>query len=111
MNNIINEVEELKELIINSDEYKEYKKYNDLLESNKEVKELVNKYTNMQKEIVLLESKKEDTSDKEKSLELLFSELNEISDYKNYLESSKNLNKLITNIQNKFQEFFDSLVS
>ena len=53
MNNILSEVEELRDLIINTDEYKEYKKYNDLLEKNKEVKELINKYTSMQKELLL----------------------------------------------------------
>ena len=110
MNNIINEVEELKELIIDSKEYKEYKKYDDILENNKEVKELVNKYTSMQKEIVLLESKNIDASDKEKELDQLYEELNNIDEYKKYIESSKKLNKLITNIQNKFQEFFDSLM-
>jgi len=111
MNSIINEVEELKELIINSDEYKEYKKYEELLDTNSRVKELVNKYTSMQKEIVLLESKNNDTSDKEKELDLLYSELTSIDEYNKYLDSSKKLNELITNIQNNFQEFFDSLVS
>ena len=110
MNNIINEVEELKELIINSNEYKEYKKYEDLLEDNKEVKDLVNKYTSLQKEIVLLEHKNQDTLDKEKELDLLYSELTSIDDYNKYIESSKKLNELITNIQKRFQEFFDSLM-
>lgn len=111
MNSIINEVEELKELIINSKEFKEYKKYEELLDTNSRVKELVNKYTSMQKEIVLLESKNNDTSDKEKELNLLYSELTSIDEYNKYLDSSKKLNELITNIQKNFQEFFDSLVS
>lgn len=110
MNNIINEVEELKELILNSDEYKEYKKYEDLLEDNKEVKDLVNKYTSLQKEIVLLEHKNQDTLDKEQELDLFYSELTSIDDYNKYIESSKKLNELITNIQKRFQEFFDSLM-
>ncbi|MBO5529870.1 MAG: YlbF family regulator [Bacilli bacterium] len=111
MNSIINEVEELKELIINSKEFKAYKKYEELLDTNSRVKELVNKYTSMQKEIVLLESKNNDTSDKEKELDLLYSELTSIDEYNKYLDSSKKLNELITNIQKNFQEFFDSLVS
>lgn len=111
MNNIISEVEELKELIINSDEYKEYKKYEDLLDSNKEIKELINKYTSLQKEVVLLETKNKDTLDKEKELDLLYSELTSIDEYNKYLDSSKKLNELITKIQKNFQEFFDSLVS
>ena len=111
MNSIINEVEELKELIINSKEFKAYKKYEELLDTNSRVKELVNKYTSMQKEIVLLESKNNDTSDKEKELDLLYSGLTSIDEYNKYLDSSKKLNELITNIQKNFQEFFDSLVS
>ena len=110
MNNILSEVEELKELIINSEEYKEYKKYEDLLEDNKEVKDLVNKYTSLQKEIVLLEHKNQDTLDKEKELDLFYSELTSIDDYNKYIESSKKLNELITSIQKRFQEFFDSLM-
>ena len=110
MNNILSEVEELRDLIINTDEYKEYKKYNDLLEKNKEVKELINKYTSMQKELVLLESKNEDISDREKELDLIYSELNSIDEYNKYIKSSKNLNELITKIQKNFQEYFDSLV-
>ena len=110
MNNILSEVEELRNLIINTDEYKDYKKYNDLLEKNREVKELINKYTSFQKELVLLESKNEDISDKEKELDLIYSELNSIDDYNKYIESSKKLNNLITKIQKNFQEYFDSLV-
>ena len=110
MNNILSEVEELRNLIINTDEYKDYKKYNDLLEKNREVKELINKYTSLQKELVLLESKNEDISDKEKELDLIYSELNSIDDYNKYIESSKKLNNLITKIQKNFQEYFDSLV-
>lgn len=110
MNNVLKEVDELKELIIDSKEYKDYKKYNDLLENNKEVKDLVNKYTSMQKEIVLLESKKEDITFKEQELDLLYEKLISIDDYKKYIDSSKKLNELITNIQNNFQEFFDSLM-
>ena len=110
MNNILSEVEELRNLIINTDEYKDYKKYNDLLEKNREVKELINKYTSLQKELVSLESKNEDISDKEKELDLIYSELNSIDDYNKSIESSKKLNNLITKIQKNFQEYFDSLV-
>lgn len=111
MNNIITEVEELKELIINSIEYKDYKKYEKLLDSNLKVKELVNKYTSIQKEIVLLESKNKDTFDKERELDIIYSDLISIDEYNKYLDSSKRLNELITSIQNNFQEFFDNLVS
>ncbi len=111
MNSIINEVEDLKELIINSSEYKEYKEYEKLLDSNPKIRELVNKYISMQKEIVLLENKNKYTLDKEKEIDFIYGELINIEEYNKYLESSKKLNELITNIQKNFQEFFDSLVS
>lgn len=104
MNNILEEVEELKELIIDTKEYKDYKKNLDLLENNKEINDLIKKITTKQKEVV-----RNNTNSKE--LDDLYEELNNIELYKNYIESSKKLNILITNIQNNFQEYFDSLVS
>ena len=110
MNNIISEVEELKELIINSDEYKDYKKYNDILEKDEEINSLIKDITILQKEIVKLKSKKIDVSIKEQELDNLYIKLNNNKNYELYIKSSKKLNELITNIQKNFQEFFDSLV-
>ncbi len=111
MINILDEVNELKELILNSSEYKNYKNYLELLEENKEIKKIVNDITRLQKEIVRLEHSNSDTKLKEKELGNLYLKLNNYDIYNNYIEASIVLNELITNIQNNFQEFFDNLVS
>ena len=37
--------------------------------------------------------------------------LNNIEDYIKYIEASKNLNILITNIQKNFEDYFNSLIN
>lgn len=111
MNNILNEVNDLKKMILNSKEYIDYNNNLKLVENNKEINNIVLNITNLQKEIVKLEHKKLNAKSKEIELEELYVKLNEYDTYREYIESSKNLNKLITNIQTNFQEFFDSLVS
>lgn len=106
MNNVLEDVNELKEIIFNSKEYKEYKKYLDALENNDEVNKLIKKITTLQKKVV----RNEDLN-KEKELEELYNELNSINVYKKYIESSKRLNKILTEVQMNFNDFFNRLVS
>ena len=111
MNNIINDVEELKELVIDSDEYKEYIKNKELLDNNSDVKELINKITSLQKDIVNKKYKKIDVKDNNKELDSLYETLYSIKEYNDYISSSKKLNILITDIQKRFNIYFDSLVT
>ena len=111
MNNIIDEVNELKDLILDSEEYINYKKNLELIESNDEINELINKITDLQKEIVRLKHSKKNTTEKEKELDELYVKLDKYEIYLDYIDSSKKLNELLTKIQSNFQEFFDSLVS
>ena len=111
MNNILKDIEELKNDIINSNEYKEYDKYLKELENNKEIKELINKITKLQKEVVKLEFNNNDASITEKELDSLFDKLNSYDIYKKYITSSKKLNKMITEIQKKNEKYFNSLIS
>ena len=108
MNNILNDIEDLKLDILNTNEYKEYKKYDELLNNNSEVKFLIKEITNLQKESERLNNKNIDIENK---LEDLFSKLNNIEDYIKYIEASKNLNILITNIQKNFEDYFNSLIN
>ena len=105
MNNIIKKVEELKQEILNTKEYKDYKKYEELLDNNSEVKSLIKEITNTQKELV-----KTNDINLEYKLEDLNSKLYSIEDYSNYIESSKILNKLISNVQKNFEDYFNSLI-
>ena len=109
MNDILNDVNELKNLIMDSNEYKEYINSLDSINKNGEIKELVNKVTKLQKEIVKENSKKIDTKEKEYELKKVFDILYRIDEYNKYLYNSKELNTLITNIQKKFEDYFNSL--
>lgn len=111
MNNILNKVEELKELIIDTDEYKNYKFYLSKIEKNDDIKNLINTITKKQKELVRIENNGSNIDNESKELDNLFDKLYEYDDYKNYIEYSKKLNIIITDVQNNFQEYFDSLVS
>ncbi|MBR3116620.1 MAG: YlbF family regulator [Bacilli bacterium] len=111
MNNILEDVLELKELILETDEYKNYKSSLNKIESNNKVNTLIKDIVSKQKEITNKEYKKVDTSLLEQELDSLYEELNNIKEYSDYIENSILLNNLITNIQNRFEEYFNSLVS
>ena len=108
MNNIINDIESLKQDIIDSSEYKEYKKYNDLLENNEEIKDTISEIVVKQKELV---SKLNNDKELEKELDDLYKKLNSYDDYKKYIEASQNLNILLSDVQNTFEEYFNKLIS
>ena len=108
MNNVLKDIEELKQDIINSKEYKEYKKYNDILENNKEIKSIIKDIVSKQKELV---SKLNNDKTIEKELDELYTKLNDYNDYKNYIEASQDLNILISEVQNTFEKYFNSLIS
>lgn len=108
MNNVLKDIEELKQDIINSKEYKEYKKYNDILENNNEIKSIIKDIVSKQKVLV---SKLNNDKDLEKELDELYTKLNNYDDYKKYIEASQNLNILISEVQNTFEKYFNSLIS
>ena len=108
MNNIINDIESLKQDIIDSNEYKEYKKYNDLLENNDEIKDTISEIVVKQKELV---SKLNNDKELEKELDDLYEKLNSYDDYKKYIDASQNLNVLLSDVQNTFEEYFNKLIS
>ena len=108
MNNILEDVEKLKQDIIDSNEYKEYKKYNDSLEENEEIKSIIKDIVSKQKELV---SKLNNDKKLEKELDSLYEKLNSYDDYNKYIESSKNLNILLSKVQKNFEEYFNKLIS
>lgn len=110
MNNVLTDVKELKELIISSDEYKNYIMYLHILENSDDINLLIKNITSKQKEIVKLEHLNKKDLIKEKELDCLYTKLNQYEEYRKYIKSSKKLNDLISNVQKKFQEYFDSLV-
>ena len=87
MNNIMNNVEELKKLIEESEEYKEYDRLTKILDTDKEINEIIDEIKKLQKEAVNKEVKKEDTKNIEEKLDNLFEELNNKEKYIEYIEA------------------------
>ena len=107
MNNILSDVESLKKDILNTNEYKEYKKYEESLNNNSKVKLLIKEITDLQKKSERIGNKDIDIDIK---LEDLYNELENIEDYNRYIKSSRKLNELISNIQKQFEDYFNSLI-
>ena len=105
MNNILKDIEDLKLDILNTKEYKDYKKYEELLDNNSSVKSLIKEITDTQKELV-----KTNDINLEYKLEDLNSKLYSNEEYSKYIEASKKLNELISKIQKEFEDYFNSLI-
>lgn len=110
MNNVIKEVEKLKEDILNSDEYKEFKKYEIILDNSKEINTIITNIKRLQQQIIKKEDKGQDTDKEEIELQSLYKELNTYDDYVKYIESSKKFNELITYIQKEFENYFNQFI-
>ena len=82
MNNVLDDVYDLKKLIIESDEYKNYIKSLKVLEKNEEVNSLTSQIIKEQKDIV--RTKKES-----KTLDELYDKLFSIKDYNEDIKYSK----------------------
>ena len=111
LNNSFSDVQELKELIINSNEYKNYIKYLEQLKSDNSINNEIQEVVKLQKKIVNYSSKKMDTRSLEIELDNLNKKLYSNDKYSNYIDSAKKLNILITKVQKRFNDYFDSLVS
>ena len=110
MNEIINDVEILKEKILSSDDYKNYKKYEKKLDENKEIKDIITKIKRLQQIVIKKEDKNECSEKEHIELNSLYKKLDSYSDYKNYIESSKKLNETITYIQKEFEKYFNKFI-
>lgn len=111
MDNILAEVSDLKTMIESSKEYKEYLKWTRILDKNEKINKLILEIKKMQQKIVNLEHNKNDTKKEEEKLNILFFQLNQEKEYKNYLDASKKLNILITKVQNKFSDAFNNILN
>ena len=110
MNDILNDVENLKQKVLNSDEYKNFKKYEEVLDNNKEINSIINNIKKVQQTIIKKEDKNENIDKEQIELNTLYKKLDTYSDYKNYIESSKKLNEIITNIQKEFENYFNKFI-
>ena len=110
MNNVIDKVENLKEYILNCKEYNDFKKYERLLDSNNEIKNIIMKIKQLQQKIIKLDDKNQNTEREEIELQSLYKKLNKYNDYTNYIKSSKKLNDILTYIQKSFEDYFNKFL-
>ncbi len=110
MDNILIEVEKLKNMILETEEYKKFIKSRQILDNNQEINDIIEKIKENQKSIIKKENENKDTTKEEINLRSLYSELDKYDEYKIYLENSKVLNILITGIQKKFEDYFNKFV-
>lgn len=110
MDSILTDVEELKNKVLNSKEYKDYKNYETILDNNKEINNIITNIKRVQQQIIKKEDKNKDTTKEKIELESLYKKLNTYKDYTNYIDSSKKLNEMITYIQKEFETYFNKFI-
>ena len=106
LSNLDSSIKELKDEIISSNEYKEYIKAKEVLDNNKDIKDLIKKITSTQKKLV---SGKGDNN-LEGELDTLYEKLYSYKEYNEYIEVSTKLNILISDTQKELEKYFNSLM-
>ncbi len=96
---ILKKVDELLELIKNSEEYKRYSLLSSDMEKNKSIMLLIGKIKKKEQEIVNKEYYKESTIKEEKEVELLKDELYSYPNYREYSYLQEDLNNMFQNIR------------
>ncbi len=103
-------IENLKKLIMNSEEYILYKNSVDDLNNNDHINDIIKNIKLKQKTIVNKENKGLNKDKEEFELLNLFRKLKSYIEYNNYIKSSRNLNVLLTNIKSNFEDYFNKLI-
>ena len=106
LSNLDSSIKELKDEIISSNEYKEYIKAKEVLDNNKDIKDIIKKITSTQKKLV---SGKGD-SNLDEELDTLYEKLYSYEEYNEYIEVSTKLNILISDTQKELENYFNSLM-
>ena len=106
LSNLDSSIKELKDDIISSSEYKEYIKTKEVLDNNKDIKDLIKKITSTQKKLV---SGKGD-SNLDEELDTLYEKLYSYEEYNEYIEVSTKLNIIISDTQKELEKYFNSLM-
>ncbi len=110
MDNVIKEVENLKQIILDSAEYKEYKRCEKILDENNKIKGIISKIKKLQKIIINKEDKKEETDKEEIEIQSLYKKLDTFEEYKNYIKASRKFNDSLTYIQKEFERYFNQFI-
>ena len=97
--NVYDTVNKLAQEIKDSDEFKNYKKYKELIKSNQEVSEKIKKFETLRYEIQISAMQGLETNkDKEKELQDIYAELLTKENVKEYFESEFKFNILLADV-------------
>jgi cell fate (sporulation/competence/biofilm development) regulator YlbF (YheA/YmcA/DUF963 family) len=106
LTNLDSSIKDLKDEILSSNEYKEYIKAKEVLDNNKDIKDIIKKITSTQKKLV---SGKSDTN-LDEELDNLYEKLYSQKEYNTYIEASTKLNVLISDTSKELENYFNSLM-
>ena len=97
--NVYDTVNKLAQEIKDSEEFKNYKKYKELIKSNQEVNERIKKFETLRYEIQISAMQGLETNkDKEKELQEIYTELLSKENVKEYFESEFKFNILLADV-------------
>lgn len=97
--NVYDTVNKLAQEIKDSDEFKNYKKYKDLVKSNAEVNENIKKFETLRYELQISAMQGlENNKDKEKELQEIYAELLTKENVKEYFEAEFKFNILLADV-------------
>lgn len=96
---LLKKVDELVDIIKESDDYKRYIELKTIMENNKEIMKLVKNIKSLQQKTIKLEYNKQDTTKEEKELQSLKDELNSYPIYQEYIYLQEDLNDTFQNIK------------
>ena len=97
--NVYVTVNKLAQEIQDSEEYKNYKKYKELVKSNSEIEEKIKKFETLRYEVQIAAMQGADTNkDKEKELQEVYTELLSKENVKEYFDAEFKFNVLIADV-------------
>lgn len=97
--NVYDTVNKLAQEIKSSEEYKNYKKYKELVKANQEVNDSIKKFENLRYEVQIAAMQGlENNKDKEKELQELYTELLAKENVKEYFDAEFKFNVLIADV-------------
>lgn len=97
--NVYDTVNKLAQEIKSSEEYKNYKKYKELVKANQEVNDGIKKFENLRYEVQIAAMQGlENNKDKEKELQELYTELLAKENVKEYFDAEFKFNVLIADV-------------
>lgn len=104
-------IDQILEVIKNSEEYQKYIEVSNKMQNNKKVMALIKEIKDLQKSIVKKEYHKEDISLLEKDIDEKIKQLEEIPIYLEYTYLQEDLNDSISLIKNRIENYIDKIIN